>query len=188
MKWESPRTIARRVTQWTTVQWSEGTKEPLTGQFWRTRVRVVEGPTERRLVTDEVAWLVLEKRSNQLKAYLAWGFDDATLKEFVGLAPSRWTLEQFHREAKQMLGLDQFEGRTWNGWHRHVTMALLAYAYLSLQRARGHADPPATLPMTANAIVLEIATQRLIHQHRLKRPRARGIARTMLLRFSEWED
>jgi len=188
VKRESPRNLAQRVTQWETIEWSEGTKGHLTGEFWRTKVRVVEGPKERRWVTDEVVWLVLEKRSNQLKAYLCWGFDDATLEELVGLAHSRWTIEQFHREAKQMLGLDQFEGRSWKGWHHHVTMVLLAYAYLALHRAQTTADHPPTLPKTANAIVLEIATQRLVTKHRLKRPKARKIARTVLLEFSEWED
>lgn len=185
----SPSTLARRVPRWTTVEWSEGTKEPLTSQFWRTKVRVVVGPKERCWVTDEVAWLVLEKRSNQTKAYLAWDLDEATLEELVAIAHSRWTIEQFHREAKQMLGLDQFEGRTYDGWHHHVTMVLLAYAYLAQERARGGAaaTPRATLPATANAIVLEIATQRLIAKHRLKRPRAQGIARTMLPGFSEWD-
>lgn len=186
-KRESPRHIARRVPDWPRIEWSEGTKEPLTGLFWRTRVRVVEGPKERRYVTDEVAWLLLEKRSHELKAYLCWGLDEASLDELVATAHLRWTIEQFHREAKQMLGLDQFEGRTWKGWHHHVTMVLLAYAYLALHRAQhGDAHPLPTLPKTANAIVLEMATQRLISKHRLTRPHAKRIARTMLKEFTEW--
>jgi len=151
-------------------------------------VRVVEGPRERQHATHEVAWLLLEKRPNELKAYLCWGLDGASLEELVATAHLRWTIEQFHREAKQMLGLDEFEGRTWKGWHHHVTMVLLAYAYLALQRARQGDIPLPTLPKTANAIVLEMATQQLLQRHRLTRRKARGIARTMLKGFTAGED
>lgn len=185
---ESPRMIAARAKNWTRIDWSEGTKETLNGLFCRTQVRVVEGHKVNRWVTDEVAWLLLEKRSNELKAYLCWGFDNATLQELVAAAHLRWTIEQFHREAKQMLGLDQFEGRTWKGWHHHVTMVLLAYAYLALHRARTKSRPiRPTLQATADAIVLEVATQRLIRKHRLKRPHAKRVATTMLLEFTEWD-
>lgn len=189
VKREAPRTMARRVQEWTRVDWGAGTKGVLGGDFWRSRVRVVEGPKNRRWVTDEVAWLLLERRSNELKAYLCWGFDDASLEELVAVAHLRWTIEQFHREAKQMLGLDQFQGRTWKGWHHHVTMVLLAYAYLALERARGTAaDRLPTLPQTANALMLEVATQTLLKKHRLKRRQAKGIARTMLLELTTWKD
>jgi len=152
-------------------------------------VRVVEGAKERRYATDEVAWLLLEKRPNELKAYLCWGLDGAGYEELVTTAHLRSTVEQFHREAKQMLGLDQFEGRTWKGWHHHVTMVLLAYAYLALSRAQqGDTHPLPTLPKTANALVLEMAIQRLLREYDLTRPRAKRIARTMLEEFTTWED
>ena len=41
--------------------------------------------------------------------------DSASLKHLVKSAHVRWTIEQFHRDAKQLLGLDSFEGRSWKG-------------------------------------------------------------------------
>jgi SRSO17 transposase len=182
----SPRSLARRV-RWERVEWAEGTKGPLAGQFHRLRVRVTEGARERRHATDEVAWLLLEKRPRELKAYLGWGLDDLSLGELVAYAHLRWTIELYHREAKQLLGLDRFEGRTWRGWHHHVAMVQLAYAFLSHLRAgRGAGTPLPTLPEVARAVVLEVATQELLKHHRLSRRKARGIAATMVRSLTQW--
>lgn len=90
---------------------------------------------------------------------LPLSIDDRNLGQV--LAHSRWTIEQSHREAKQMLGLDQFEGRSYQGWCHHITMVLLAYAYPAQQRAHDGTPttPRPTPPATAHAIVLEMATQ-----------------------------
>lgn len=97
--------------EWTEVTWAEGTKEPLSGRFFRTRVRVVED-VRKRWVSDETVWLLLEDGEDKLKAWLCWGVDDWNLGELVRYAYLRWAIEQFHVDAKQVLGLDQFEGRS----------------------------------------------------------------------------
>ncbi len=184
---ESPGQNARWVEDWGRVEWAEGTRGPLAGLFYRTRVRVTEGAARRRHATGEVAWLLLERRANELKAYLCWGLDHATLEELVGYAHLRWTIEQYHREAKQLLGLDRFEGRTWKGWHHHVAMVLLAYAFLAHLRAgQGGRDPLPTLPQVARAVVLEVATQDLLKHHRLTRRRAKSMATSMVRRLTDW--
>ena len=45
-----------------------------------------------------------------------------------------WPIEQFHNDAKQVLGHNQFEGRTWKGWNHHVAVVLLACAFIATQR------------------------------------------------------
>ncbi|KOV66832.1 transposase, partial [Streptomyces sp. NRRL WC-3618] len=45
-----------------------------------------------------------------------------------------WRIEHDYREMKQALGLAHFEGRTWNGWHHHVTLVSAAHAFCTLQR------------------------------------------------------
>jgi len=68
------------------------------------------------------------------------------LRRFVRLAKGRWRIEQDYRDRKDELGLDHFEGRSWPGWHHHVTLASMAYAFLVLETIRGqkNAGPDAS--------------------------------------------
>ena len=52
------------------------------------------------------------------------------------LAKLRWRVEQNYQQLKEELGLDHYEGRGWPGWHHHVTLVCLAYAFLLLERQR----------------------------------------------------
>ena len=59
-----------------------------------------------------------------------------TLKRLVGLARERWRVEQDYRELKEELGLDHFEGRSFQGWHHHVSLVCLAHLFLQSERTR----------------------------------------------------
>jgi SRSO17 transposase len=59
---------------------------------------------------------------------------DTPLSDLVHLAKSRWRIEHDYRELKTGLGLDHFEGRSWTGWHRHVTLATAAQLFLTQLR------------------------------------------------------
>ena len=189
---ESATAIARRTADWKTVTWSEGTKGKMKGMFSRVMVRIVENTTK-RYVTGEVCWLLLEKivdrsGSKELKTYLCWGMDGASLKHLVKCAHIRWAIEQFHRDVKQLLGLNSFEGRSWKGWHHHISMVLLAFAFISSLRAGmqpGDERLP-SLPSMTRTVVLEVATQDLMKSHGLLRTKAKHIAETMLRRYSDW--
>ncbi|MGH3190660.1 MAG: IS701 family transposase [Streptosporangiaceae bacterium] len=61
--------------------------------------------------------------------------DDTPVAELVRLAKIRWRIEHDYRELKTGLGLDHFEGRSYLGWHRHVTLAVLARAFCTMIRA-----------------------------------------------------
>ena len=50
------------------------------------------------------------------------------------VAGTRWTIEECFEAAKGEVGLDQYEVRSWTGWHRHITLAMLALAYLTVLR------------------------------------------------------
>ena len=65
------------------------------------------------------------------------------LKTLVRLAKIRWRIEHDYRELKTGLGLDHFEGRSYQGWHRHVTLTALAQAFCTLIRLDPKADAPA---------------------------------------------
>src|SRR5205807_7791252 len=58
------------------------------------------------------------------------------LRRLVRLAKGRWRVEMDYRELKEEVGLDHFEGRSWKGWHHHVTLVSLAYAFLALETLR----------------------------------------------------
>ena len=58
------------------------------------------------------------------------------------LAKIRWRIEHDYRELKTGLGLDHFEGRSFTGWHRHVTLAVLAQAFITMIRT----DPKVAAP------------------------------------------
>ena len=58
----------------------------------------------------------------------------ADLSDLVRVAGTRWTIEASFEAAKGEVGLDQYEVRSWTGWHRHITLAMLAHAYLAVLR------------------------------------------------------
>jgi SRSO17 transposase len=61
----------------------------------------------------------------------------ATLETLVRVAGQRWQIEQAFQAAKGVCGLDHYEVRHWQGWYRHITLAMLAHAVLAVLRARG---------------------------------------------------
>jgi SRSO17 transposase len=82
-------------------------------------------------------WLLIRRSVSQpeeLAFYRAFGREEATLEELAHVAGRRWTIEEGFQRAKE-IGLDQYEVRRWEGWHRHVTLCLLAHAFLEVARA-----------------------------------------------------
>jgi SRSO17 transposase len=66
--------------------------------------------------------------------YLTLAPEAAGLSDLVRVAGTRWTIEACFEAAKGEVGLDQYEVRSWTGWHRHITLAMLAHAYLAVLR------------------------------------------------------
>jgi SRSO17 transposase len=54
----------------------------------------------------------------------------------VQIARGRWRVELDYQQMKEELGLDHFEGRSWTGWHHHVTLVMLAHLFLRLEQQR----------------------------------------------------
>ena len=83
----------------------------------------------------EEAWLVGElRRSGERKYYLSNLPADADLATLAATIKARWVCEQAHQQMKEELGLDHFEGRSWQGLHRHALMTMIAYAFLQHRR------------------------------------------------------
>ncbi len=75
-------------------------------------------------------------RPDERAFYLTHAPQTSRLADLVQVAGMRWTIETCFEEAKGEVGLDQYEVRSWTGWHRHITLALLAHAYLAVVRSR----------------------------------------------------
>src|SRR6266705_1515946 len=74
------------------------------------------------------------------------------LVDLVALARSRWPIEQQYRELKDDLGLDHFEGRTYQGWTHHVVLTAVAFTFLQIERARATDGPRPTIPVDSSWI------------------------------------
>jgi SRSO17 transposase len=92
--------------------------------------------------------------------YLVYAPVDTPLLEIVRAIGARWTIEEVFELAKQRVGLDEYEVRSWTGWHRHMTLALLALAALVLGVAKRGAQIPTqqTRPWSPSACPKSIAS------------------------------
>jgi SRSO17 transposase len=127
--------------RWQTISWRTGTKGKLKARFAAVRVRIADGPPQRirdkgqQHLPGEEAWLIGEHRmSGEKKYYLANLPADTDLRTLAATIKARWVCEQAHQQLKEELGLDHFEGRSWQGLHRHALMTMIAYAFLQHRR------------------------------------------------------
>ena len=80
-------------------------------------------------------WLLARRsvaKPEELACYVCYGPAGTTLEELSRVAGTRWAIEECFEEAKGQVGLDQYEVRRWDGWYRHITLAMLAHAYLAV--------------------------------------------------------
>ena len=85
-------------------------------------------------------WLLVRRSiedPDELSAYTVFCGEGTTLEELARVAGSRWRVEIGFKEAKGEVGLSHYEVRSWHGWYRHITLALLAHAFLAAIRAEG---------------------------------------------------
>jgi len=125
---------------WVALSAGDGAKGPRRYGWARVPIRPLRAP-------GKGYWL-LARRSLADPADLAYyvGFGPAAtpLAELVRVAGTRWAIETGFEAAKGEAGLDHYEVRRWDGWHRHVTMALMAHAVLAAARATAEKGGPST--------------------------------------------
>jgi SRSO17 transposase len=117
-------------SQWRTIRWRHGTKGWLRKKFVALRAW--------RLTTEgeaHIGWLLGERaaRGQPEERQFYWSNlpASAPLEELVDYAHRRHAIEQFHEEAKEELGWDQYQGRLWPGFHRHAVTVMLAMSFLT---------------------------------------------------------
>jgi SRSO17 transposase len=159
---------------WKLVTWRQGTKGPMRSRFalvpvWASHGWQTAPPRER-----PCEWLLMEwpQESPAPTEYWLAHFAGRRpgLRQLVRTARARWRVELDYRELKDELGLDHYEGRQWLGWHHHVTLVSMAFAFLRREQLRAKknfwcdpassaapspspADPPdGTLPVVSDPL------------------------------------
>ena len=90
-------------------------------------------------------WLLVRRSRKDPKDrayYVVFGPEDTTLATLARVAGRRWAVEECFKAAKQEVGLADYEIRSWHGWHRHITLAMLALAFLAGMRSKLGAAAP----------------------------------------------
>ncbi len=128
---------------WHRISAGRGSKGPR----WYDWARHPLGPNQ----GDWDRWLLLRRSLDQTDEqayYCVSAPHGTTLREMAAIAGKRWAVEECFQMAKGECGLDEYEVRSWVGWHRHVTLSMLAHAYLAVVRANAVAEaaPKKTMP------------------------------------------
>jgi SRSO17 transposase len=145
--WEQRRVDAvirdLATSEWSRLSCGDGTKGPRIYDWARVALNCPVAGWERwALCRRSVA------EPQDLAYFLVFVPSGTPLAEIVRAAGSRWHIEEAIAEAKGEVGLDHYEVRRWRGWYRHLTLALLAHAYLVVTRATAVAPAAAKGGMT----------------------------------------
>jgi SRSO17 transposase len=138
-----PKALSNLATQlpaerWRTVTWRQGRRGPQRSRFAACQVQPAHGYHQGR-PEQEAVWVLIEWPAEAQAPTKYWFSnlpEGVSLRRLVRLAKLRWRVEQNYQQLKEELGLDHYEGRGWQGWHHHVTLVCLAYAFLLLERQR----------------------------------------------------
>ena len=125
---------------WREITIAMGSQGPRTYRYSAQRVRVI-----RRRKPGEVLWAIYRQNrdGSEPRYYLSNAPEDTPLETLAYVGGSRWRIETEFETEKSDVGLDEYEVRTWAGWHHHVAMCLLAGAFLlTLQQDWGEKDAP----------------------------------------------
>ena len=136
---------------WRTVSWREGTKGTLSKQMVAQRVHRATGSPRHSIdhelvFTAKEGWLIGERPlpggqpssvhnkegEEEQKYYCSTLGAEVSFQRLASVAKSRWAIEQFYEDAKGECGLSDYQGRRWDGLHRHLALSMLAYSFLML--------------------------------------------------------
>jgi SRSO17 transposase len=134
--------VARQLSAsaWKKVKWGAGSRGPQRSRCAQLKVWAAHKWRAQEHPERVAEWLLIEWPEGESAPTKYWlgqlGTGRPGLRRLVRLAHARWRIEMDYRELKDELGLDHFEGRHWLGWHHHVTLVTLAYAFLRSEQAR----------------------------------------------------
>jgi SRSO17 transposase len=125
---------------WKPVTWRQGSRGAQRSRFGLVQVWASHGWREQYHPERVAEWLLVEWPQDAPEPVKYWlaHFEAPLpgLRRVVRMAKARWRIELDYRELKEELGLDHYEGRHWLGWHHHVCLVSIAYAFLRAEQAR----------------------------------------------------
>jgi SRSO17 transposase len=115
------------VEAWSRQTIKEGSQGPMVAEFAAMRVIAV-----RDALPGPDVWLVLRRHmeTGELKTYLCNAPRDTALETQVRMSGMRWPIETCFEDSKQLLGMGDYEVRSWPGWHHHMTLVMLAHFFV----------------------------------------------------------
>ena len=140
-----PKTLAEVAKElpkkaWRNITWRQGTKGPMRSRFAQAKVWAAHGWKRQEHPKRVMEWLLIEWPEDAAAPTDYWlaqlGEQSLGLRRLVKTARARWRVEMDYRELKEELGLDHYEGRHWLGWHHHVTLVSMAFAFLRTEQAQ----------------------------------------------------
>ena len=123
---------------WKQLSCGDGAKGPRLYDWAAIRLRAVVEYDYQGDVPVRQRWALARRslsRPEEIAYYLAYAPLDTTVEELVRVAGARWAIEESFQAAKNECGLDQYEVRRYVGWYRHITLAMLAHAFLAAMAA-----------------------------------------------------
>lgn len=137
---------------WRRLSSGEGTKGPRLHDWAYLELADLDAGEYNGTLTGKWTRGLLIRRSiaddDDLAFFSTWCPEGTTMKKLVLVEGHRWAIEDSFETAKNELGLDHNETRSWHGWHRHVSLVMLAFAMMAVIRHHANAGPPLkkTLP------------------------------------------
>jgi SRSO17 transposase len=140
--------------EWQRLSAGAGAKGPRWYDWARVRLARLQLSAEERRWEH---WLLVRRSRHdptELAYYVVFAPAGTSLRTLARVAGQRWRIEQSFELAKGEVGLDHYEVRRWDGWYRHMTLAMFALAYLAVLRARLQAQPVQSEPPSQTAAVV----------------------------------
>ena len=115
------------VEAWSRQTIKEGSQGPMVAEFAAMRVIAV-----RDALPGPDVWVVLRRHmeTGELKTYLCNAPRNTAVQTLVRMSGMRWPIETCFEDSKQLLGMGDYEVRSWPGWHHHMTLVILAHCFV----------------------------------------------------------
>lgn len=140
---ERARTLPAQA--WRRISAGAGAKGPRLYHWARAAIRPLE---------PQGGYWLLVRRSladpSDLAYYLCHGPAQTPLRELVRVAGARWAIEETFQSAKGQVGLDQYQVRRYDSWYRHITLAMLAHAFLTITTSSTSKGGPSPAPASSS--------------------------------------
>ncbi|SBU96819.1 hypothetical protein YW3DRAFT_05875 [Streptomyces sp. MnatMP-M77] len=123
------------VEAWEKISCGDGAKGPRVYHWAAVRLPAVAEFDYQGGVPHRMRWALARRsisKPDEIAYYLAYTPLQITVRELVRVAGARWAIEECFQAAKNECGLDQYEVRRYVGWYRHITLAMLAHAFLAV--------------------------------------------------------